>query len=589
MNKRENEVELKQGSKKQRKMQKGVGITPKLLLILLLPMFIISIFNALLSANKSWSMADELLKEQLAGATEGLVSAINAVDAGNFSCKNNVLYKGSTDLTIMNEYIDSLNKEVGIGFTVFWGDTRVLTTLQDAEGNRLMLGTQLNAELASTILSGNVFYDGQNVTNGTKYCVYYKPFYQPGSNEAVGIILASKQRQAVVSTITQNIIENLLLIVCVILVATTLGVLVIRKLTSSIKSSVGNLESIANGNLTVTVADKLANRGDEMGEIARSVKSVVTQMKLVIENIVVSSDSISSFTDEFKNAMTSMSGNITNINRVIDEIAKGASSQADETMQANTEVHEIGIAIEKTASEVELLNKSADTMNQYSVTAENTLGELLTISESTRESVAEVKDQTNITNQSAIKIQTATDLITDIASQTNLLSLNASIEAARAGEAGRGFSVVADEIRKLAEQSGTSAAEINTIIRELIENSNTSVVTMDKVSGNIEEQRAKLDETKQVFEHLNREVGSIAKAVEDISRQTENLEIMKSKIVSIVETLAAIAEENLASTEETASTMSVLMQEVEGCDFATKNLVDLVAGLNEQANKFKVR
>ena len=111
-------------------------------------------------------------------------------------------------------------------------------------------------------------------------------------------------------------------------------------------------------------------------------------------------------------------------------------------------------------------------------------------------------------------IGNAVDMITDIAGQTNLLSLNASIEAARAGEYGKGFAVVADQIRQLADQSANTAKEIGEIVAELIENSNTSVETMGVVRQEMTGQYEKLNTTKDIFEQLNEEVNNVVTAIE---------------------------------------------------------------------------
>ena len=141
----------------------------------------------------------------------------------------------------------------------------------------------------------------------------------------------------------------------------------------------------------------------------------------------------------------------------------------------------MGDMIEKNNSQIENLNVNAEEMTKAGDSAIDTLKELETINGKTKNAIDVIYEQTNTTNESAMKIREAINLITDIAEETNLLSLNASIEAARAGEQGRGFAVVAGQIQKLAEQSNESARKIEAIVASLIEDSDKAVETMNEV------------------------------------------------------------------------------------------------------------
>ena len=275
----------------------------------------------------------------------------------------------------------------------------------------------------------------------------------------------------------------------------------------------------ARGVLNFEMRPQLLDRGDEVGDIARAIQSLIDSLHEIITSITDSSKALEEFSDQFTSSFKLISTSISNVNIAVDEIAGGATSQAHETMSANQRVNEMGQALEETSHNVETLNSSSEKMKEYNKTAGKNLEELTEISEKTKESVNEVQKQTNLTNQSAQQIREATELITDIAAQTNLLSLNASIEAARAGENGRGFAVVADQIRNLSEQSRQSAERIVQIVNDLLENSDTSVKTMNEVTDNIKVQNDKLCETEQMFKSLNTEIYEVTEAITQISEQ----------------------------------------------------------------------
>ena len=196
--------------------------------------------------------------------------------------------------------------------------------------------------------------------------------------------------------------------------------------------------------------------------------------------------------------------------------------------------------------------------------------------------------QTNDTNQSAMEIQSVVNLISDIAGQTNLLSLNSSIEAARAGEQGRGFAVVADEVRQLAEQSRQSADQIEEIVRKLIENSNHSVDAMNAVMNEIQVQYDKLNQTQDVFDHLRSEISNVITAVDGISKEIESIDYAKNQVYGDLENLAAISEENAASAEQTSATMAHLSELVNECNSAVGELGEITNSLEGNVKKFTI-
>jgi len=249
----------------------------------------------------------------------------------------------------------------------------------------------------------------------------------------------------------------------------------------------------------------------------------------------------------------------------------------------------MGEAIDGTAVHIDNLADSTDKMRDYNRTVNTTLDELMKISNQTKEAFDVVYEQTSVTNQSANEIQEAANVITDIASQTNLLSLNASIEAARAGEHGKGFAVVADEIRKLAEQSAQSATQITGIIEVLIKNSNTTVDTMKTVTEKIDLQGRELNETQSVFSSLNEEIEEVGGAVDAIRDETSNLNNLKETVMSSVENLAAIAQENAASTQQTSAAMQELGVQVGDCGQDVEDILSMSSVLATNTRRFQLK
>ena len=227
-------------------------------------------------------------------------------------------------------------------------------------------------------------------------------------------------------------------------------------------------------------------------------------------------------------------------------------------------------------------------MNELSQTANDLLNNLVRINETTSNAIGVVNEQTRATNVSAEKIRDAVEVIQGIASQTNLLSLNASIEAARAGEMGAGFAVVAGEIRNLADSSAKSADVIKDIIQELIVNANESVDMMRDVLNDTESERTALVDTQSAFEALKTEVAEVSKASTNISEQMVKLNDSRSIVTSATENLSATSEESAAATEETSASMQELSATIENCTADVEALAKLSSSLESKVEVFKL-
>lgn len=331
----------------------------------------------------------------------------------------------------------------------------------------------------------------------------------------------------------------------------------------------------------------LCRRKDEVGLISRAISNLYAELRKIIEVIQVQGGKLANSNVEFEREFSGIVENITNVNSAVEQIAMGSSSQAQETASAGQHVNYIGAAIESNSSAVNILEKSIDRMNRLASESDVMLSDLVNINNRTTGNIKVVMEQANLTNESAEKIKEAVSIIQGIAEETNLLSLNASIEAARAGESGRGFAVVAEQIRKLAESSAKSASEIDNIAMELINNSKDSVTKMEELSDNAGFQHEKLNGTRQSFESLQEEIQAVSDASKDIFEQTGKINALKMDVSNVIEQLAAIAQQNEVSTQETSTTMHSLTGSIDKCREETAILSNLSENLNEQTGKFK--
>ena len=331
---------------------------------------------------------------------------------------------------------------------------------------------------------------------------------------------------------------------------------------------------------------RISKRKDETGQMARAIGDLREKLVTIVSQIKSQSELLYNASTELDTNASHTTSTVGNVETAVNEIATGATNQASETQKATDDIVNMGNMIEHTNSQVENLTSTANLMRESSEEAAATLKELDNINQQAIASIDVIYEQTNITNISALKIKEATTLISSIAEETNLLSLNASIEAARAGEAGRGFAVVASQIQKLADQSNESANQIDQIIHALIEDSEKAVKNMDEVKTIMNLQSENVHKTGQVFEQVRDGISSSISGVGEIATRTTQLDKARGDIVDVVQNLTAIAQQNAASTEETsASVMEVsnVMQEI--MENANR-LKEIASILEENMNSF---
>lgn len=549
-----------------------------------LPVLILVIFSVLAIQSIGNVMAEQMLEQRLLISDHALAEMFDLVSTDTFHMEGDDLYLGSLNLTEDNTIIDTFNHDTGIDVAVFYGTTRRATTVKDQSGNR-SVGTLMSDQTYQQVKADGLSFSNNVVVEGEPYYAMYLLAADYGNGNEVTICtgISAASARVIYETRLKTTTTFMIIIAVVSLI---IAVLIAQGIVKSIRASISDLNEVAEGKLNFAVSEKMTARGDEVGNIARSIDSLMHKFIDIVNNLHGSSSTLTDFSENIRSNFTSINEAIGEINNAVEEVATSATTQANATQDVAEQMNEMGVAVEKSSENIGTLKKITEGMETTNHEASETIDSLVSISNNTRESIENVQRQTNDTNQSAMEIQSVVNLISDIAGQTNLLSLNASIEAARAGEQGRGFAVVADEVRQLAEQSRQSADQIEKIVRRLIENSNSSVDAMNIVMNDIQVQHDKLQQTQDVFDHLRSEISNVTNAVEGIAKEIESIDYAKNQVYDDLENLAAISEENAASAEQTSATMTHLSALVNECNNAVGELGEISDSLDGNVKKF---
>jgi len=389
-----------------------------------------------------------------------------------------------------------------------------------------------------------------------------------------------------INSLSNFILFLVILVFCVSLV----GVVLISKAIS--KDIEGVTEVITDlGTLDITktqALEKYKGRNDEVGLIADATKKLSSAVERTIKSLRRHSGDLQNGSGKLRENSESTLESIGQVDIAVHDIAQSATEQSDETKNATDSVKEIGVMVEETKEKTMQLKEASQSMQDSSKKAGEILKELGEVNEKTKTAVDAMYEQTAQTSHSADQISKASELIASIATQTNLLSLNASIEAARAGDAGRGFAVVAGEIGSLASQTADTTKEINDIIQQLIDNSKRSIEAMDEVKKIIDMQNEYVQQTKEIFGSVEGEITNNLVSIDEISSTVQRLDDVRSSVVNVVESLSTIAETNAASTQETSASTSVVSNMMEEVSSIATQISNIAAGVKQDIDVFKI-
>lgn len=363
-------------------------------------------------------------------------------------------------------------------------------------------------------------------------------------------------------------------------------ILIATILTKSIKNVSNGLEALAEGDLNAPFSERAALQKDEAGTLAKnaillkkSLTEIVTHMNESAAALSETAGSLSSMTDNTASVSESLAS-------AMSDISEGISSEASSTQSITEEMNQIKSMADNSLKSTQNFKAFMDEIQDSSNKGQALVHNLDANADVTMQEIETIAKQTESTHQASLEIGTAAEFISSIATETNLLALNASIEAARAGEQGKGFAVVAEQIKNLAEQSSNSVKTIDANIKNLLSESDKTVASMQRVQSVINDQNQDIKETYQLFISLNENITKAATEVNSISDYLSKLTLADKKVAAEVENLSASAQESAASTEEVTASSEELSSTAETLADHAGRLSDLSETIKALLSQF---
>lgn len=538
----------------------NMRIRTKLILYTVAIGIAISLIVGIVSIQNMRAQVNSAMTEKAKGDMQTGLAIIDKTYPGPWAAKDGVLYKGDIKLNDQVEIVDSIGALTGDTVTVFLGDTRIATNVQ-REGKR-MVGTQASPEVVEKVLNKGEMYIGEANVVGENYQTAYEPIRNDSGN-IIGMFYVGASKKFS-DELQQQFMQKLAAVVgAIILVTLAMAFYIARRATMPILIMLASTQKVAAGDLTVEPL-KVSSQ-DELGQLAEGFNKMVIEMRDLITAVTNSVEQVAASAEQLTASAEQSAQAASHIAERITEVAAGTERQLYDINSSNNVIGNMTSGINQIATNSANLSKIVDKTTEAVRNGDKTVNITIDQMENVEKTVLSSSEVVAKLGERSKEIGQIVTTISNIAGQTNLLALNAAIEAARAGEQGRGFSVVAEEVRKLAEQSQKAAKEISSLIGEIQNDTHEAILAMKHGTLEVKNGLEAVNTTGAAFSDITKFVGEMLSQINNISTEIQELAEGSHKIVATVEDIARVCQETAGQSQNVSAAtqeQSASMQEV---------------------------
>ena len=487
-----------------------------------------------------------------------------------------------------NEFVDKQKQLFNCDATIFSSNERIATTIVDGTGKRIVGSKQENASIIETVLKNGKPYQGEAIIQNVNYFVIYSPITDVNGKPTGMLFLG--QKADIISNVANQLITNqavilvilgILLVVSIILLVRWLVVNKVLYITEMLKEA-----AEGRGDLTKRV---VINSKDEIGDLSIYFNVFITGIHELVKKIIAETESVNHAIGISNENIFGLTADLKDVSSSVEQLSAGMEETASATHEINTTYFQIEVAVETIAEKAQVGAVSAAEISKKAIALKDNAKNSQVHAHKVRLDIDKTIKEAIQKTREVERIKALSDSILQISSQTNLLALNAAIEAARAGESGRGFSVVAEEIRKLAEDSRNTVTEIQNTTHIVFDAVNTLADASKQTLVFIDNQVVEgYQELVQTGENYEKDSVFIEGLVTDLSSTYEQLFASIKTASEVMSEISKASNEGAEGTNHIANRISTIKDRTEGVKTETDRVKHSAEKLKAIVSIFKV-
>lgn len=546
---------------------------------------IVCVLMGIIGYFRAGEVFAKALQMKASADVNALSEILNYQFVGDWHLKDGILFKGEQQMDGEERLVDSLSQVCGGKVTIFNGDTRVATTVKNAQGARAV-GTKASETVINNVITQGKDFVGEAMVMGEQHYAAYKPI-KDKTGKTIGMLFVGVGVKEMNDMLIGLIFSSTALAIAVIvLICVIVSNFFIGKIIGQLESVVTAMKKISDGDLQIK--DLAVKSQDEIGILSSSVNDMKIKLKKLLTNVAQCSEHVAASSEELTSGTQQT---CESINMVAGSMESMTASTAEQEQTIKT----LEEKIQSLCNKMDELSQTALEMEQISqdsasnaVNGKDKVNTAIEAMKNIAERVSSSAKVIGALGKRSDEIGQIVETISGIAGQTNLLALNAAIEAARAGEHGRGFAVVSEEVRKLAEQSGEAATTIAKLIATIQADTNSAVESIEEGNECVKEGTQSVAETGTALQDIEEQSKKLAANVKKTLESIGEIFVSNEEIFSAIKHVRETAgKSNDTATSISAATQeqTAIMQEVAN---ASKTLADLAGEMQSEVEQFKL-